>query len=223
MKSFRIRTKKDMKDAVKACGILPLFENSLPGFSIEEHVAASAWFSGNEGVWEWKGPVIQEVTCAYGKFFEHKAAFITEEWFYDFANYRRDGYDFDARYEDGLASIRDKELFELVQANEGALSKELKHIGNYRKGGKKGFDTIITRLQAQGYVLTSDFSYLTDRYGNEYGWGVARYMTPESYFGKRFSSRVYKRTPEESYKRLLAKLKKLVPDADDAALKKFLA
>ena len=56
---------------------------------------------------------IRETGCAYGKFFENKAVFISKEWFPDFANYRRNGYDFDARFDDGLAAYKDKELFEL--------------------------------------------------------------------------------------------------------------
>ncbi|MCD8123048.1 MAG: hypothetical protein LUE65_12595 [Clostridiales bacterium] len=53
------------------------------------------------------------------------------------------------------------------------LSKTLKRDGNYRKGGATGFDTSINRLQAQGYVIISNFIYLQDRHGKEYGWGVA--------------------------------------------------
>ena len=182
---FTIRTKKDLINAVERFGILPYFANTLQGFSIEEHCAPAAWFSGEEGVWEWKGPVIQETRCAYGKFFEKKAAFVSAEWFLDLANYRRDGYDFDARYDDGLAAWRDKELYDLVARHAPVLSKELKRTGNYGKDGKKGFDTIINRLQAQGYVITDDFVYLQDRYGATYGWGVAKYTTPEVFFGKK--------------------------------------
>ena len=220
---FRIRTKQDLIQAIKTYGILPYFENSLTGFSIEEHCAPAAWFSGEEGVWEWKGPVINAAKCAYGKFFEKKAAFVSRTWFYDLANYRRDGYDFDARYDDGLASFRDKELYELIEREGPALSKDLKRTGGYGKNGKKGFDTIVNRLQAQGYVIISDFTYLTDRFGNEYGWGVARYATPERFFGDSFAGQVYKRTPEESYARLVKHLKKLLPDAEEAAIRKFLA
>ncbi|MCD7829719.1 MAG: hypothetical protein LUG58_04705, partial [Clostridiales bacterium] len=71
---FIIRTKGDLTEAVQRIGILPLFQNSLPGFSAEEHAAPTAWFSDEPGVWEWKGPVIREAGCAYGKFFEKKAA-----------------------------------------------------------------------------------------------------------------------------------------------------
>ena len=57
---FHIKTKSDLKRAIRKYGFVPLFSNAIPGFSVEEHVAASARFSGEEGVWEWKGPVIKE-------------------------------------------------------------------------------------------------------------------------------------------------------------------
>lgn len=219
---FIIRTKGDLTEAVQQIGILPLFQNSLPGFSAEEHAAPAAWFSDEPGVWEWKGPVIREAGCAYGKFFEKKAAFISAEWFPDFANYRRDGYDFDARYDDGLASYKDKQLFDLLEARAPVLSKALKREGNYRKGGTTGFDTSMNRLQAQGYVVISDFVYMKDRWGKEYGWGVAEYSTPEQFFGDAFTNAVYQRQPEESYQRLLAHLHSLLPDASEQALRSFL-
>ena len=222
---FMIRTKQDMIDAVETFGFLPFFAGSIPGFSIEEHVSDDAWYSSSDGewkVWEWKGPVIREARCAYGKFFENKAVFISSEWFPDFANYRRDGYDFDARYDDGLASYRDKELFELLDANAPVISKALKAKGNYRKGGRKGFDTMITRLQAECYVLISDFVYATDKTGKSYGWGIAEYSTPEKFFGEDFTSRVYQRSPEESYQRIRGHLHSLFPEIDDKTIRKIL-
>ena len=220
--SFTIRTKQDLAEAVRSFGFLPLFRNSLPGFSVEEHAAPGAWFSCEPGVWEWKGPVIRETGCAYGKFFEKKAAFVSADWFPDLANYRRDGYDFDARYEDGLAPYGDKVLYDLVISRGPILSKQLKRLGDYRKGGKKGFDTAMNRLQAQCYVVTSDFVYLTDRYGKEYGWGVAEYAAPEQVLGASFTDAVFRRRPEDSYRRVAEHIKALLPHADEAAIRRFL-
>lgn len=217
-----IRTIEDLEQAVEELGFLPYFANSIPGFSIEEHVDPRVWFSGEPGTWEWKGPVINELNCAYGKFFEKKAVYISKDWFPDFANYRRDGYDFDARYEDGLAERRDKFLYDLVASESPVLSKRLKALGNFRKGGNKGFDTVINRLQAQGYVIISDFVYMVDRHGNEYGWGVAEYSTPEKFMGKRFTGRVYRRSPEESFERIRQHLHKILPEVDDRAIRKLL-
>ena len=220
---FYIETKADLIDTINACGFVPLFANSVPGFSVEEHVSPRVWFNGNDdGVWEWKGPVIRESGCAYGKFFEHKAVFISREWFPDFANYRRDGYDFDARFDDELASYEDKYLFELLDANAPILSKRLKALGYYRKGGRKGFDTGITRLQEQCYVLISDFVYERDRYGRPYGWGVAEYATPEVFMGKDFTDKVYSNTPLESYQRILNHMKELLPDVDETTIRRII-
>ncbi len=220
---FTVRTKRDLIDAVRAFGVVPLFQNAIPGFSVEEHVAPVAWFgSGQDGVWEWKGPVIRESGCAYGKFFEKKAAFVSAEWFPDLANCRRDGYDFDARWDEGLAPRGDKLLYDLVDANGPVLTKRLKQLGEYGKNARKGFDTAMNRLQAQCYVVTSDFVYSKDKYGQTYGWGVAEVTTPEKQFGAAFTDEVYRREPAESRARLLAHLRALLPDADDAALNRFL-
>ena len=220
--NMRIRTKQDLIDAIERYGIIPYFTNSIKGFSIEENVAREAWFSAEEGVWEWKGPVIRETGCAYGKLFENKAAFVSMEWFPDLANYRRDGYDFDARFDDGLASIREKELYDLLAEHEPILSRGLKVRGNYRKDGKKGFDSLITRLQAQGYVVISDFVYLQDKYGKTYGWGVSEYSTPEKLFGESFTDRIYKISPEESRNRIFQHLREMFPDAAEKDINRFL-
>ena len=224
MEDFIIDSKEDLIGAINDYGFLPFFENSIEGFSVEEHVTWDCWYhsDGSWPVWEWTDPVIRETLCAYGKFFEKKACFISPEWFYDFANYRRDGYDFDARWDDELAPLKDKQLYDLIERNAPILSKELKQIGNYKKGGVKGFDTMITRLQAQCYVLISDFVYLKDKHGNPYGWGVAEYSTPEAFMGQQFKDNVYLRTPRESYDRIFSHFQEMFPDAEEAVIRKFL-
>ncbi len=222
---FIINSKEDLIDAVNRYGFLPFFANSIEGFSIEEHITPECWWHSDTGVWsawEWKGPVIRETGCAYGKFFEKKACYVSPEWFFELANYRRDGYDFDARYDDGLASRRDKLLYELIERSSPVTSKRLKQLGNYKKGGNKGFDTIITRLQSQCYVVISDFVYMKNKRGEPYGWGVAEYSTPELWMGERFAERVYDKTPEESYGRLLEHFAALFPNEDLGKLKRFL-
>ena len=227
---FRVRTKQDLIDAVREYGIVPYFSTSVPGFSLEEHCSPSVLFSdGDDDTWAWKGPVIQETGCAYGKFFEKKAAYVSREVFLDLANYRRDGYDFDSRYDDGLARFQDKQLYDLIDASAPVLSKVLRETGGYaysgrwqKTDGKKGFDTSVTRLQEQCYVLISDFVYTLDKKGNKRGWGVAEYSTPEKTMGEFFTENVYRRSPEESYERLLLHLRKLFPRAQEKDLRKFL-
>ncbi len=224
---FIVSSRQGLMDLIDKIGFVPFFENEIEGFSLEEHIARECWYDGQDPwpAWEWKGPVIRELGCAYGKFLRGKAMYVSAKWFPDFANFRRDGYDFDARYDDGLASYHDKELFEVLDANAPILSKELKRIGGYSGGkgtAKKGFDTSITRLQKQCYVIISDFGHSTDKFGNEYGWGIAEYSTPEKFFGKKFTDAVYKRTPEESYDRVVKHLKKILPHASEETIRKIL-
>ncbi|MBR4223223.1 MAG: hypothetical protein IKR73_00275 [Oscillospiraceae bacterium] len=211
-----------MEEAVDRYGILPYFMNSLPGFSIEEHILPELWFGSTEGAWEWKGSVIRDTHCAYGKLFGGKACFMREDLYAELANFRRDGYDFDARYDDGLVRYADKQLYDLLSANEPVISKTLKRLGDYRKGGNKGFDSGMIRLQSQCYVLISDFVYMTDRSGSTYGWGVAEYSTPERFFGDSFTERAYSREPAESYDIIVSHLQSLCPDADESAIHKYI-
>ena len=73
-----------------------------------------------------------------------------------------------------------------------------------------------------GYVVISDFVYETDKYGREYGWGIAEYSCAEGFFGREFCEKIYSRTPEQSYERMLAHLKGLFPEANEKALQKLL-
>ena len=230
MYDFYVKTKEDLIGAVQEYGIVPYFSTSIPGFSLEEHCHPAVLFSEDEeNSWFWKGPVIQATRCAYGKFFEKKAAYVRFDLFLELANYRRDGYDFDARYDDGLAKYADKELFELIDRTAPVLSKDLRKNGGYaysgrwqKVEGKKGFDTSLTRLQELCYVVTSDFVFTLDRNGRRRGWGVAEYSTPEKCFGAAFSEHVYDRKPEESHDMLMAHLSSLFPAASAESLKKFL-
>lgn len=220
---FRITSHKDMVELVERWGFVPLFRNEIRGFSIEEHTPGELWFSDEkDGPWEWKGPTIRESGCAYGKFFKGKAVFISRDWFLDFANFRRDGYDFDARYNDGLAAYRDKTLYDVLEQNGSLLSKQLKNLWTDDKETRKSFDSIMTRLQMMGYVTTADFEYMQDKNGKPYGWGVARYATPEHLFGEDFTSRVYQREPQESAERIAEHLCTLFPAADTKTIFKLI-
>lgn len=220
---FWVQAKQDLEDAIGEYGIVPYFRCSIPGFSLEEHCPPRVLFSdGEEDTWAWKGPVIRETGCAYGKFFEKKAAYVSRELFPDLANYRRDGYDFDARYDDGLASYRDKAVYDLLAERGVLLSKDLKRLAGYGKDGEKGFDGLITRLQMQTYVIISDFCYAMDRHGREYGWGIARYATPEARFGPNWLAEAYREDPAASRRQVYAHLQGLFPQATEKQLRRLL-
>ena len=217
-----LRSPEDVRETVQRLGFLPFFRNEIPGFSIEEHTPPALWFTEIPGPWEWKGELARDRDLIYGKFFRGRAGFLRRDWFAVFANYRRDGYDFDARFDDGLASLRDKSLYD-VAAERGSLSsKELKVLAGYGKGGEKGFDGRVTRLQMQTYLLISDFVYALDRYGREYGWGIACYATPEHRFGEDWLAEAYREDPARSKERVYAHLQGLFPEASEKQFRRLL-
>ena len=223
MRFRELRGPEDIVALTAELGLLPFFAGDISGFSVEECCPPELWFSEEaDGPWEWKGPAARSGQCVYGKFFGGRAGFISKEWFPDFANLRRDGYDFDARYEDGLAARKDKEVYDTLTEHGTLLSKELKRLCNYRKGGNRGFDTVITRLQMQSYVTIGDFVYLQNKYGQTYGWGVAQYTTPEAQFGYDFVTSAYRKDPAESKVDILTHLKSILPDADETQLLKLM-
>lgn len=224
MRFAPLRSPEDVIALVREIGFLPLFRNEIDGFSIEDNCPPDIWFvEGVDGPWEWKGPIARSKTCAYGKFFGGRAGYVSVKWLPDFANDRRDGYDFEGMYEDGLVRRKDKEIYDALTAHGSLLSKELKRLCDYRKGGNKGFDAVITRMQMQTFVTIADFEYMRDAYGKEYGWGVARYATPELLFGEELLAAADSRDPRASHQRILEHLRRLLPDADPAAIERLIA
>ena len=217
-----IKSKEDIVRLVDELGFLPYFKGEIPGFSIEENTRVM-WADGPDGnPWDWKGPIIRLARCAYGKFYRGRAMYISREWFPDFANYRRDGYDYDARVDDGLARKKDERLMEVLTERGTLRSRELKALCCLGEESRKTYEGSLTFLQMQGYVTTADFVYETDRLGRPFGWGLAQYATPEHFFGEAFTQRVYEREPEESRERLAEHLTRLLPQATKAQIKRLI-
>ena len=69
-----IRSKEDIVRLVGELGFLPYFKGEIPGFSIEENCPHFWGTPENPDCpWDWKGPVIRESGCAYGKYYRGRA------------------------------------------------------------------------------------------------------------------------------------------------------
>jgi hypothetical protein len=164
MKKY-FRKKEDLYDAVQEVGFLPFFPCEIKGLSIEEHTPEDLWFTDNPGPWEWKGPVLRMGNCVYGKFFNNKAGFISTKWFMILPT----GAGMAMTLMQGSMTTWHRMMISISiqhhHSRKSMLSYEAKGLGNYCKGGRKGFDTHITRLQMQCYVIISDFEYRQDKKG----------------------------------------------------------
>lgn len=193
-----IRQPEDIIRLTREWGFLPFFKNEVPGFSIEEHTPQELWFSKEQdGPWEWKGPVIESLSAAYGKFFQRKAGFVSLDLLGDFMTLRRRLYP----VRDGSQDAR---LLEVLRSHDSLLSRELKNLSGFTASGRQGgsplermargrlnissrlksaFEQVVTNLEMGTHVVTATFEYKLDSRGEPYGWGVARYCVPERLYG----------------------------------------
>lgn len=206
---------------VNEIGFLPLLDMGIEGWSAEEQVDEECGYvklpdGGWEwSLWEWKGSVIQESGCAYGKFFQGKAGFVSKTWWLDFCNWRRsrspqmDGDSIEAMI---LATLKE---------HGSLITRELRSACGFTGTKMRSkFDSYLTRLEMGCHIVTEDFVYPHDRHGKQYGWGWSLLTTPEFLFGRDACQPAC--TPEESYCRLAEHFRKMLPDVSDTTIKRLL-
>ena len=206
---------------IQKVGFLPLLYSGIMGYSAEDVVDDDCRYvilpdgSWDWPLWKWKGPIVQEGDCVYGKFFAGKAGFISREWWPDFCNYRRSRHP-----EPAEGSIEEAIL--LTLAEHGSLiTRELRAACGFTGPKMRSrFDGYITRLQMACRIITEDFVYPLDKHNNEYGWGWSLLTTPELLLGREACQCPH--SPEESYQRLLAHFQQLLPQASDKQIRKLI-
>lgn len=226
----RIRSCGELVERIKEIGFLPLFSGEIRGFSVEENTAPADWWCGDSGrdPWEWREIIAAGREVVYGKFFGGRAGFISLDWLPYFVNYRRSGYDFDSRWEDGLASHREKLIMdkltqrdsdgEVVWTDKQILSTELKKLCGFGKNGEKNFPGITTGLMMQTYLVIADFHRRKNKKGQEYGMPVSVLLPPEAIWGSERVTSAYDESPKVSWKRIFDRVKELYPNATESEI-----
>ena len=210
----------ELMAAIEELGFLPLLDSCVRGFNAEEMVDEDCrYVTYDDGwdwpLWKWKGPIITEGSCVYGKFFAGKAGFVSRQWWPDFCNYRRSLRN---APEDG--SIEQAILLTL-QEHGSLITRELRALCGFTGAKMRSrFDSYITRLQMQCRIVTADFVYPRDRHGKEYGWGWSLLTTPERLLGSDHCS--CDRTPEQSRQLIAKHLKSILPGATEEQITRIL-
>jgi hypothetical protein len=217
MKSFQhkdIYSAAQLMALIQDVGFLPLLDSGIYGFSAEDVVTDDCRYvvfpdgGWDWPMWKWKGEIVSEGSCVYGKFFNNKAGYISLEWWPDFYNYRRSKHPVP---EEG--TIEDTILVTL-RAHGSLITRKLRAACGFT-GPKirSRFDSYVTRLQMGCHIVTEDFVYPTDKHGKPYGWGWSLLTTPETLYGPD-RCRCH-RSPEESFTRIVSHLKEMLPEASD--------
>lgn len=199
---------------VMEMGLVPFFENLVPGYSIEEQTPPQYWFDGDGaalGPWDWKIDCIRSGDIAYGKFLlGGKAAFATLQWYRELMNWRRSlpGYQ---------PSADGRLVLDYLQ-REGSIGiREVRGLLGVKKSAA---DAVMTRLQMQCRVITGDITRVYRGEDLRYsGWQTSSFCLPEDLFG---DGPGVPHSPEESYARLCAHIRSLVPDITERQLHRLL-
>ena len=215
-----IHSAADLMAVIEQIGFLPLLDSGIAGYSAEAMVADDCRYvilpdgGWDWPLWKWKGSVVTEGHCVYGKFFDKKAGFISQTWWSDFYNWRRHTH---PAPEEG--SIEEA-ILTTLRVEGSMITRELRAACGFTGPKMRSrFDAFITRLQMGCYIVTEDFVYPTDRHGKEYGWGWALLNTPEQLLGR--DACLCSRSPEESYQRLSDHFHQLLPGATDQQIKRL--
>lgn len=237
--SITIERQEQVEELIREWGFLPFFKNGIEGFSIEEMTPPELLFGDefNHGPWGWKGPIIGKWESAYGKFFRGKAGFVSLEWLPDFMNWRRSIHPMKKKDKDA------RHIHEVLVENESMLSRQLKKASGFTLSRKRKtfnpedptrpienpkngmtFDSLIADLEMGTHVCIADFEYLISKKGEPYGWGLARYCTPEAMYPDLFpiKEKVEGRTPKQSRKRILDHLCQVLPDVEKKKIERLI-
>lgn len=221
MKKGSIHSAAQMADLIREVGFLPLLESGISGFSADELVDEDCGYvvfpdgGWDWPMWKWKGPIVTDGGCVYGKFFAGKAGFISREWWPDFCNYRRSVNPMpgEGTIEEGILTI--------LRESGSLITRELRAACGFSGPKMRSrFDGYITRLQGATRIVTEDFVYPRDKHNQEYGWGWSLLTTPEQLYGHDACRCAC--PPEESLQRMVGHLHKLLPEATEKQIRKIL-
>ena len=218
-----LHSPEDLLALIQEIGFLPLFANDIRGFSVEERTPANDWWTDNPGdPWAWRQALAPVDSVAYGKFFDKKAGFVSKAWFPDFANYRRDGYDWEGLYEDGKMKHRNRQIMDAFETDDQMRGLEILSCDLKKKAAvEKGFEGSMSELQMQTFLIVNDFRQRRNKLGAGYGWHVSVLMTPETKWGYDYVNG-YQGKPEEAWQRIREQIKKHFPEAGETAVRKVL-
>ncbi len=210
----RVGSAAELMTLIDEIGFLPLLDSGIYGFSAEDIVDEDCrYVVFSDGgwdwpLWKWKGQIVTDMPCLYGKFFNKKAGFISKAWWADFCNYRRSK--FPLPESDSIEGT----ILDTLRMTGSLITRELRAACGFNgKGMRSKFDGYITKLEMATYIVTEDFVYPQDKHGKEYGWGWSLLNTPEALYGKEACTCSH--SPEDSFQRLVAQFKKILPEATE--------
>ncbi len=216
-----MRNCAELVTAVDEIGFLPLLNMGLGNWSAEGISTRECQYrklpngSWEWPLWKWKGQVIEESGCAYGRFFRGNKGFVSKALWPDFCNFRR------AVNRHPAQGSVEEAILSTLQDVGSMTTKDLRKACGFTgdRHMRSRFDAFLARLERSCYIVTEDFVYPLNRHGNEYGWGLSLLTTPERLMG--YDACRVDRDPEESRQAILDHFGRVMPLFPPDAIKRF--
>lgn len=193
--------------------------------SPENEVSPIRWHTGDPETdpWQWRMRVLEERgDIAYSKVFFRTSGYITKEWYPYFLRVRRQGKSFEKAYADGEISHTAKVIYDIIVQNGSMPLHEIKLMGGFGKDDKSRFDRAVTDLQMKMYITMCGRTSKLNKSGEEYGWNVTVFSTPEKLFGEEFVENAMEIPADEAADKIREQVLKLNPKAEEKKIKKFI-
>ena len=221
----RVTDSMTMLEAIKAYGIIPFFENSVRGYSIEELTPPSFWLTDEQlGPWDWKVDVVQSGEIVYGKFLcGGKASFATPEWYAHLRNWRLS----QKKYKPTENGVK---VLDLIGKEGSCNARQIREMLGVKKSKA---DSVLAGLMQGTRIVIGDIQRVYRGPNLEYkGWQTASYCTPESLFERpeeefgpwhiKGTSLKCNCSPEESYSKLTGHIRNMFPEATENEIRKII-
>ncbi|BFH68838.1 hypothetical protein J27TS7_23460 [Paenibacillus dendritiformis] len=181
MRQPMIDTYEEAIEAVRACGILPLAplipdHPSLSGITLPER-----WHSDTElDPWRWRVRFPGDGIAAYGKFMKKKAILVASDLVPSVRSLLGSSRSIAQRYGDGLISKAAKEVYAIIEEEQGIETRALRaSAGMKAKESKKEFDQALAELQSGFDIVISGVRAPRNEAGEVNGWNSTCFETVE--------------------------------------------
>lgn len=178
-KQENVTTFEEMAEVVARLGIVPLAGLIPEHPSVNGLTLAENWHTDTElDPWRWRVRFPGEGLAGYGKFIKKKAVLISREWLPAYLAAAGPQRSLEERYKSGQATREALTLLEIIRANEGIETRQLRSMADMKAKEKKtAFDNAVTELQGSLDIVISGVKQRVNAAGEPNGWNSTSYET----------------------------------------------
>ncbi|NQX47632.1 hypothetical protein HQN87_20115 [Paenibacillus tritici] len=168
-----------MAEVVGRLGIVPLASLIPEHPSVNGLTLAENWHTDTElDPWGWRVRFPGEGLAGYGKFIKKKAVLVSRGWLPAYLAAAGPQQSLEERYESGLATREALTLLQIIRANEGIETRQLRSIADMKAKEKKtAFDNAVTELQGSLDIVISGVKQRLNADGEPNGWNSTSFET----------------------------------------------